>query len=86
MQLAPLRVGRSDLVNILRAVLPVVQKEKSITERDNYSTRKVGAVQVEMQPTHNSKAPSYNPWKLYKVMSWFLKPLLSNATCAATAR
>jgi hypothetical protein len=30
-----------------------------------------------MQPTHNSKAPGYNPWKLYKVMSWFLKPLLS---------
>jgi hypothetical protein len=29
-----------------------------------------------MQPTHNSKAPGYNPWKLYKVMSWFLKPLL----------
>jgi hypothetical protein len=34
-----------------------------------------------MQPSHNSKAPGYNPWKLYKVVSWFLKPLLSNATC-----
>jgi hypothetical protein len=38
-----------------------------------------------IQPTHNSKAPGYNPWKLYEVMSWFLKPLLfTNATCAAT--
>jgi hypothetical protein len=39
-----------------------------------------------MQPTHTSKAPGYNPWKLYKVMSWFLKPLLSSPTCAATSR
>ena len=34
-------VGRSDLINILRAVLPVVQKSKNFTERDAYSTRKV---------------------------------------------
>jgi Mg/Co/Ni transporter MgtE len=31
-----------------------------------------------MQPTHNSKPPGYNPWKLYKEMSWFLKPLHSS--------
>ena len=37
-----------------------------------------GAVQAEMQPTHNSKPPGYNPWKLYKEMSWFLKPLHSS--------
>jgi hypothetical protein len=48
--------------------------------------RRGGAVQAEMQPTHNSKAPGYNPWKLYKVMSWSLKPLLSHATCAAKLR
>jgi hypothetical protein len=52
-----------------------------------------GAAQAEMQPSHNSKAPGYNchnPWKLYKVMSWFLKPfgtlLLQHATCTATVR
>jgi hypothetical protein len=39
-----------------------------------------------IQPTHNSKAPGYNPWKLYEVMSWFLKPLLSHSTCTATPR
>jgi hypothetical protein len=24
-----------------------------------------------------SKAPGYNPWKLYKVMLWFLKRLVT---------
>jgi hypothetical protein len=36
-----------------------------------------GGVQVEMQPTHNSRAHGHNPWKLHKVMSWFLKRLVT---------
>jgi hypothetical protein len=40
-----------------------------------------GLYKLRMQPTHNSKPPGYNPCKLYKVMSWFLNPLLSHATC-----
>lgn len=34
-------VSRNDLISVLRAVLPAVQKQKGVIDRDAYSTRKV---------------------------------------------
>jgi uncharacterized protein YdiU (UPF0061 family) len=46
-----------------------------------------GCVQAEMQPTRNSKAPGYNPWKRYKVDVLVSQAfLLSHSTCGATTR
>jgi hypothetical protein len=72
---SPVGVGAADGV-------PPVSQAYSLRTGDVVGLYKLRAC----SKTHSLKPPGFNPCckVICKVISWFLKPLLSNATCTAT--
>jgi hypothetical protein len=45
------------------------RSKQAVVEDEAEKRRLAGScTSSRMQPTHNSKTPGYNPWKLYNVM------------------
>jgi hypothetical protein len=75
---APPRADAEE-VAALRASLQQARKEIGRLDGELHGG---GCTSSRMQPTHNSRAPGYNPWKLYTVVSWFLKrPVTTLGSC-----